>query len=156
MPNRRLPVRPNLDQLKHQAKDLLLAIHAGDPEAIADLHAYHSEKIAPADIKLADAQHVLARSYESPSWPRLVQACKLIGAIWRDDIEALREIVTKHPRLIHEDARVTKTNWGPPLSYAANLGRDAIIKMLYDLGARDLQHALNRAALQSKISTAKL
>ncbi len=42
------------------------------------------------------------------------------------------------------------------MSYAANLGRDAIIKMLYDLGARDLEHALNRAVLQSKIGTAKL
>ena len=42
------------------------------------------------------------------------------------------------------------------MSYAANLGRDAIIKMLYELGARDLEHALDRAALQSKIGTARL
>ena len=27
----RLPVRPDLDQLKHQAKDLLTALRAGDP-----------------------------------------------------------------------------------------------------------------------------
>ncbi len=87
MPKQKLPVRPNLDQLKHQAKDLLRAIHAGDAEALADLQTFHSEKIDPANVKLADAQLVLARSYESPSWPRLVQACKLIDAIWRDDIE---------------------------------------------------------------------
>jgi hypothetical protein len=156
MPNRRLPVRPNLDQLKHQAKDLLRAIHAGDPEAIADLRAFHPEKIEPANVKLADAQLVLARSYGSPSWPRVVQACKLIDAIWRDDIEVLREIVTKYPQLIHESALITDRNWGLPMSYAANLGRDAIIKMLYDLGARDLEHALDRAALQSKVGTARL
>ncbi len=30
MPVRHLPVRPDLDQLKHQAKDLLRAIHRGD------------------------------------------------------------------------------------------------------------------------------
>jgi hypothetical protein len=156
MPNRRLPVRPNLDQLKHQAKDLLRAIRAGDLEAIADLHAHHHKKLEPAKVKLSDAQLVLARSYEAPSWPRLVLACKLIDAIWRDDIEALREIVTRHPQLIHESALITDRNWGLPMSYAANLGRDAIIKMLYGLGARDLEHALDRAALQSKIGTARL
>ncbi len=156
MPVRRLPVRPNLDQLKHQAKDLLRAIHCGDAQALADLRAFHSEKIEPPNVKLADAQLVLARSYQSPSWPRLVQACKLVDAIWRDDIEALREIVTKHPQLIHESALITDRNWGLPMSYAANLGRDAIIKMLYDLGARDLEHALDRAVLQSKIGTARL
>src|SRR5579864_8509707 len=156
MPNRRLPVRPNLNQLKHQAKDLLRAIHAGDPEAIADLHAYHHKKIDPANVKLADAQLILARSYESPSWPRLVLACKLIDAIWRDDIQALREIVTKHPQLIHESALITDRNWGLPMSYAANLGRDGIIKKLHDLGARDLEHALDRATLQSKVGTARL
>jgi hypothetical protein len=156
MPNRRLPVCPNLDQLRHQAKDLLRAIRAGDPQALADLQTFHSANINPAKVKLADAQIILARSYESPSWPRLVQACKLIDAIWRDDIEALREIVTKHPKLIHESALITDRNWGLPMSYAANLGRDAIIKILYDLGARDLEHALDRATLQSKIGTAKL
>jgi ankyrin repeat protein len=156
MPNRHLPVRPNLDQLKHQAKDLLRAIHAGDPEAVADLHAFHPEKIDPANVKLADAQLVLARSYESSSWPRLVLACNLIDAIWRDDIEALREIVIRHPQLVHEDARIKNSSWGPPMSYAANLGRDAIVKMLYEFGARDLEHALDRATLQSKIGTARM
>jgi hypothetical protein len=156
MPKQSLPVRPNLDQLKHQAKALLRAIHAGDPDALADLQTFHSAKLAQADVKLADAQLVLARSYGAPSWPRVVQACKLIGAIWRDDIESLRAIVTKQPQLIHESALITERNWGLPMSYAANLGRDAIIKMLYELGARDLEHALDRAALQSKVGTARL
>jgi hypothetical protein len=31
----RLPVRPNLDQLKHQAKDLLKAYRAGAAQAAA-------------------------------------------------------------------------------------------------------------------------
>jgi hypothetical protein len=154
MPIQRLPVRPNLDQLKNQAKDLLRAIRAGDPSALADLQTFHSAKINPANAKLADAQLVLARSYQSPSWPRLVQACKLIDAIWRDDIEAVRDLVVKNPNLLHEHATIRDSNWGPPMSYAANLGRDAIIKMLYDLGARDLEHALGRAVLQSKVSTA--
>ena len=93
MPARKLPVRPDLTQLKHQAKDLLRAIRQGDAAALADLAAFHPEKKNAADLKLADAQLVLARSYNAPSWPRLVQACELIEAIWRDDVEAARRVV---------------------------------------------------------------
>jgi hypothetical protein len=156
MPARHLPVRPDLDQLKHQAKDLLRAIHDGDPTAIADLNHYHPEPIDPASAKLADAQLVLARSYEASSWPRLVQSCQLIDAIWRDDLGAVRELVVRHPNLLHENAGVRNNNWGPPMSYAANLGRDAIITMLRELGATDLQSAIDRATLQSKIGTARM
>jgi hypothetical protein len=154
-PTRLLPVRPNLDQLKHQAKELLRRVRNGDAEALAELNSFHP-KAPLTEIKLADAQLTLARIYGAPSWPRMVQSCKLIDAIWRDDLEAVRELVTKHPNLIHENAGIRNNNWGPPLSYAANLGRDRIIKMLYDLGARDLQTAIDRALLQSKIDTARM
>jgi hypothetical protein len=156
MPKRHLPVRPNLDQLKRQAKDLLRAIRAGDALAIEELREFHPKKIEPASAKLADAQLVLARSYEAPSWPRLVVACLLIDAIWNDDIRVVREIVRKHPHVLHEEAVIRKSNWGPPMSYAANLGRDEIIKMLRDLGAMDLEHAVGRATLQSKVGTARM
>lgn len=157
MPERHIPVRPNLDQLKHQAKDLLKAARKGDASAMADFKEFHPEKIDGADAKLADAQLVLARSYGIPSWPRLVQACQMTDAIWRDDVEAVRKLVMKHPALLHEMARGTKeSNWGPPMSYAANVGRDQIIRMLHDLGATDHQRALGRAALQSKIETARM
>ena len=156
MPDRRLPVRPDLDQLKHQAKDLLRAIHKGDPDAVAELDRHHPEKIDPATAKLADAQLVLARSYEAPSWPRLVVACKLIDAIWRDDVDAVRTLILKHPALLHEHATIRDSNWGPPMSYAANLGRDRIITMLHELGATDLESAVDRATLQSKIGTARM
>ena len=156
MPDRRLPVRPNLDQLKHQAKDLLRAIHRGDPDAVAELQKHHPDRIDPANAKLADAQLVLARSYQAPTWARLVLACRLIDAIWRDDLDTVRALVLDHPRLLHEHAAIRDSNWGPPLSYAANLGRDRIIRMLHDLGATDLERALGRATLQSKIGTARM
>src|SRR5712691_2162808 len=107
MSERRLPVRPNLDQLKHQAKDLLRSIRKGD-------------------------------------------------ASWRDDVETVRELVRQNPKLLHENAGIRNDNWGPPLSYAANLGRDEIIKLLHKFGAIDLEHAMGRAMLQSKISTAAM
>jgi len=157
MPIRHLPVRPNLDQLRNQAKDLLRQLRSGDPVAIEEFRNYHPQAVDPARAKLADAQLALARSYEAPSWPRLVLACRLTDAIWRDDVEAVREIVLKHPQLLHEQTIIRKnSNWGPPMSYAANLGRDRIIKMLHELGAADHACALNRAALQSQIGTARM
>lgn len=154
-PTRRLPVRPRLDQLKHQAKDLLRNIRRGDTHALAEFKTFHPNH-AKEEIKLADVQFALARSYGASSWPRLVQSCKLIEAIWRDDVEAVRELVTQHPNLLHENAGILNRNWGPPMTYAANLGRDKIIRMLYELGARDLESAIDRAALQSKIGTARM
>ena len=49
MPVRHLPVCPNLDQLRHQAKDLLRDIHAGEPAALAELREFHPNQIDPAD-----------------------------------------------------------------------------------------------------------
>jgi Ankyrin repeat len=156
MPARRLPVRPNLDQLKHQAKDLLKAIHAGDASALDDLRTYHPEAIAPEAAQLADAQLTLARSYQASSWPRLVQCCELIDAIWRDEPEKVRELIVRNPALLHEDARIDDGNWGPPMSYAANLGRDRIIRLLHEHGAKDLRHAGGRAALQGHPDTVRM
>jgi hypothetical protein len=152
---RHVPVRPNLDQLKHQARDLLRAIRRRDPDALSDLHTHHP-RIEPAQARLTDAQHVLARCYGVASWPRLVLACRMTNAICRDDLDTVRELVTRHPRLLHEDARGVKGNWGPPMSYAANLGRDRIIDLLRGLGAEDVQYAFERACLQGQIATAKL
>jgi hypothetical protein len=105
MPERHFPVHPNLEQLRHQAKDLLDAIRRGDAAALADLRAYHPRQVEPAAVRLADAQLVLARSYRLPSWPRLVLACRMTDAICRDEVEMVRELVTRHPALLHEDAR---------------------------------------------------
>ncbi len=155
MSDRHFPVRPNLDQLKHQAKDLLRAVRRGDPAAIEELTAHHPERVAPEAARLADAQLALARAYGLPSWPRLVLACRMTDAIWRDDVDAVRDLVTKRPALLHEDARGVRGNWGPPMSYAANLGRDRVIAMLAGLGAADFQHAFDRACLQGRIDTAR-
>jgi len=42
------------------------------------------------------------------------------------------------------------------MTYAANVGRDRIIQMLDQLGAKDHRTALGRAALQGKIGTARM
>jgi ankyrin repeat protein len=158
--DRHFPVRPNLDQLKHQAKDLLRAIRQGDAAAIAELRKHHPKQttkaVDPTAAKLADVQAALARSYGLANWPRLVTACRMTDAIWRGDADTVRSLILKDPRLLHEAARgVPDSNWGPPMSYAANVGQDAIIAMLREMGAEDLQHAFDRACLQGQIETAR-
>ena len=156
MPERHFPVVPNLRRLRTEARKLHRAIRGQDPAAVADLRTHHPEAISPEGTKLADAQLVLARSYGLPSWPRLVLACRMTHAICHDDVATVRELILKHPHLLHEDARGVRGNWGPPMSYAANLGRDRIIAMLRDLGAADLQFAFDRACLQGQLKTARL
>src|SRR5262245_22157992 len=80
----------------------------------------------------------------------------MTDAICRDAIDVVRDLVVKHPQLLHEDARGVRGNWGPPMSYAANLGRDGVITMLRDLGADDVAYAFERAALQGRLETARL
>jgi hypothetical protein len=154
--DRQLPVHPNLEQLKHQAKDLLRKIRENDATAVAEFRKHHPKPVAPAEARLAQAQLALARSYGVGSWPRLVTACRMTDAIWRGDVEGVRELVEKDPRLLHESARgVAESNWGPPMSYAANLGQNGIIEMLRELGAKDVQYAFDRACLQGKLDTAR-
>jgi hypothetical protein len=60
-----LPARPDLDQLRHQAKDLLRAARAADPAAVARIRAVSGR------MTLADAQLAVAREYGFASWPQL-------------------------------------------------------------------------------------
>ena len=157
MPVRRLPVRPDPEQLHRQARELLRAVRAGDANAIAELREHHPDSIDPSAAKLADAQLVLARTYGAASWTRLVQAVRLAEAIWRDDTEGVRERITGNPALIHEPVLIrTDSDWGPPMTYAAKLGRNRIIRLLHDHGARDLESAAGRAALQGQTETVRL
>ena len=66
-----LPAKPNLAQLKHQAKDLLHQMQAGDPQAIARSVELHPRIQDRSELSLSDAQLVLAREYGFASWPKL-------------------------------------------------------------------------------------
>ena len=82
---RSLPDRPNLRHLKDQAKDLLKA---------------------GAAKSLADAQFTIARLYGFASWPKLkahVESLEEVGqlkqAIDRNDVERVKEMMTRNPAL---------------------------------------------------------
>lgn len=79
-----LPPRPDLEQLRRQAKELLAAWRAEDPEALAELERNHPQhRTRPrelATLRLADAQLVLARRHGMSSWSALrdeVELCAL-------------------------------------------------------------------------------
>jgi ankyrin repeat protein len=80
MPARELPARPNLDQYKKQAKDLLKGWKAADPKA---------------KRKLADAQFAIAREHGFDTWRAFTdRIAQLTGAaekaaIWKTAEDAL-------------------------------------------------------------------
>lgn len=74
--SRELPAHPDLAQQKTQAKALLKALKAYDPTAIDRVRQGHPRRPdltseQAADLKLADAQWVIAREYGFTSWARL-------------------------------------------------------------------------------------
>ncbi len=83
---RQLPDRPDLEQLKRQAKELLRSARSGDAEARARFRALPSlasltdDELARRSLALHDAQSVIAREHGFPSWKALhehVEECTL-------------------------------------------------------------------------------
>jgi hypothetical protein len=77
MPRRELPLRPNLEQLKKQAKSLLDAAQGRDPDALRRfavlpaLAGKSVDEIVAFGLALHDAQSVIAREHGFPSWNAL-------------------------------------------------------------------------------------
>jgi ankyrin repeat protein len=104
-----LPAKPNLEHLKKQAKELLSQSQQGDAAAIErfrTLASFH----APESLKLADAQHLIAREYGFASWPKLREhveslarvlapAEMLTAAIRANDAEKTARVLESHPEL---------------------------------------------------------
>ena len=102
-------------------------------------------------------RQIVAHAYGAETWERLAAAVRLVDALWRDELDVVREIIDANPSLLHEHALIrTNSNWGPPMSYAANLGRNRIIRFLHERGARDIDSAMDRAVLQGQLDTARM
>jgi ankyrin repeat protein len=108
------PPRPDLEQYKKQAKELLAAIRKGDSEALRRLRQFHPRKIDPAAAVLADTQLVLAREHDCESWPKFKRCLaaatgahlspdelreRFVKSVRALDAVAVRELLLAHPEL---------------------------------------------------------
>jgi len=86
--DKNLPPRPDLDHLRRQAKGLLSALEAGDPEAVSTIlhhlpaaRGMNSEQVRRAGFRLADAQSAVARRTGFASWPQLARHVDQLRAL---------------------------------------------------------------------------
>jgi ankyrin repeat protein len=143
-----LPSRPNLEQYKKQAKDLVKACKSADPAAIRQWveqwrnHPVNElEKFVQSKLRgekracvLADAQYVIARIHGFPSWPLFAQHLDALAressavsafesaadAIVDGDLASLQQLLHTHPDLIR--ARSTREHRALLLHYVAANG----------------------------------
>jgi uncharacterized protein len=166
-----LPARPDLGQLRHQAKDLLRAAQRSDPEATARIRTV-SERII-----LSSAQLALAREYGFASWARLKLEVERRDVLNSRDLSRLARLLAGHPEL----ATTRMEHWSDhksadPVGYMAMLrfdharlglpselpGTGAAAKALIDAGAAvngqpgDLETPLITAASYGDAEVAKV
>jgi ankyrin repeat protein len=141
-PERRLPERPSLEQLRKQAKEHLHTLRAADPSAT-----------------LSIAQHALARQYGFDSWPKLVHHVEslqpanrmmqpaalksdqkllwspgrgtdvwaLMQACASGDLESVRALIAKDPSLARSQHYYRK-----PLYFAVRENRIDVVRFLLE------------------------
>ena len=135
LPTRALRERPDLDQLKRQAKELLQGFVSADAVSVAEVNAHYRDA-DPATFALHDAQLVLARAYGFDSWPKLkafvdgATVDRLIAAVRGGEIEDVRALLQRRPEL----ARMSRANFG--VLHHAVLGRQPeMVRLLMQHGA---------------------
>src|SRR5262245_17871415 len=113
-----LPSRPNLEQLKNQAKDLLKNYKTADAQAVERIQANHPNysnaaetEIRAAKLSLSDAQLVIAREYGFASWRQLKEHVESLlletadpvelfkRAFKTDDAVFLRKLLERFPEM---------------------------------------------------------
>src|SRR5579864_9432325 len=137
-----LPARPDLEQYKKQAKDLVKLSKSGDAQVIQRIKKYHPRPgqvvdsgILCAKFALADAQLVIAREHGFESWPKFAKriheverastamslenpvAAFIEAAIWHGTLERAEQILASYPQIAQSSIHV-----------AAILGDDSTVR----------------------------
>lgn len=136
--SRSLPEKPNLAQLRKQAKDLLKAYHAGAEAAVAEVERF--EQDSARSFTLTDAQRVLARAYGFSSWADLkrhvdgVNVRAFCQAASAGDVDTVRKLAKARPELVLLSAG---EEFGERIAlHFAILNRDAeMARVLMQLGS---------------------
>ena len=164
-PARHLPPRPDLDQLKRQAKELLDAYRAGDPAAIADVQA-HLHRTDATAFALHDAQLVLARAYGFDSWPKLkahvdgttgrramIKPVELESqdqrGTWDIIVAASAGDAATVERMLEQEPHLARAEYwyAPAVHFAARDGHADVVRLLLDRGADPEKNGLNDRSL---------
>jgi len=131
MPVKPLPPNPNLEHLKHQARDLLKAHASCTPEVAQRIREFHPRfrsatdaEICHAHFRLSDAQLTIARESGFPSWARMKQRIekptladrldlphhqriedanfrRAVDLLDAGDVAGLRLLLKQHPDVAH-------------------------------------------------------
>ncbi|WP_165253661.1 ankyrin repeat domain-containing protein [Paludisphaera soli] len=135
-----LPARPNLDQLRNQAKDLLKARASGEPDALKRFEEHSAEQT------LSGAQFVIAREYGFAGWPALkthVESLtpddpeKLMRAIESDDVDGVRLMLKRSPSLRKRINDPLGSFDSPPLNSVQSAAMiDALVEAGADLNGK--------------------
>lgn len=135
-----IPHYANLKQFKLQAKELLKAFQNREAQVVSLFKQFHSSTVNPGQIKLADAQRVLAKKYGFPNWQKaceaidtLVQFRQLIQAFEGGDLKMVKRIIQDYPVLL---------NRKDILGRAVRHGNLKAVELMYELGASNVQDAL--------------
>lgn len=88
MSEKELPARPNLEQYKNQAKDLVRDHASGTESAVARIERHHprfhkrpKSEVLGLSFALTDAQLVLAREHGFESWPKFAKHIEMVRLI---------------------------------------------------------------------------
>lgn len=99
MDAKELPAHPNIEQYKKQAKDLLKACKACDPEALQRITKYHprlakhsDSEISRVKMSLADTQLAIAHEHGFESWPKFSKHIERLSAA--NSVVALNDPLT--------------------------------------------------------------
>ena len=134
MESKALPLHPDFDQYKKQAKELLKAFKSHDPKAIERIRRWHPHAREITEPVLADAQLILAREHSFESWPKfaryvqeLSQASSAFARFERaadvvvnGDVSTLQEMLRHDPELVH--ARSPREHQATLLHYVSANG----------------------------------
>jgi len=138
IPTRRLPERPDLDQLKRQAKELHEAFSKGEAQAVAEVTLFDRDA-GRKEFALHHAQLVLARAYGFDSWPKLkafvdgATISRLIDAVRDGNPDEVRALLRLRPELANYEA--PRSHGYTPLHYAVLHRMPEVVRALMQSGA---------------------
>ena len=136
----KLPAKPDLNQLKKQAKELARDYRASDPVALKLVQNFFT----PSDdgnLSLSQSQLALARSYGFDSWPKLkafvdgVTVGRLFDAVRALDHAVVKNMLDRRPELVNATGDGKGKGERSLIHWAILKDDSTLLRILMDAGA---------------------